>query len=295
MDPKVRQRVQEFFADVRQIPTLPDVYYRVKKVFEEPSLSIEYLADAIRLDQALTISLLRLANSPLFGFRQKISSISQAIMLIGLREVYSLVLSVSVMGLCPIDENDEKKSLFPANEFWRHSLATAIAAKAIGTQMGENNSEELFVAGLIHDIGKLIEKIYMKDQFESLCQIAHEKNLSLYEVEKEELGFTHAEVGQILTEAWRFPQFLIDTTGNHHHPEELKDLKARKGAQIVSLANSIVRGMNLGWGGDPFVPEINQQQREDLKGFPFDAMEQVMLKIDEEYQVAVEALLTPTD
>lgn len=291
MDAAVRAKVEKFLANVTQIPTLPDVYLKVKKAVEDPAVSLEYLADAIRYDQALTISILRLANSPFFGFRQKISSISQAIMLIGLREVYSLVLSVSIMGLFPIHENEDEE-LFPARKFWEHSLAVGIAARLVGSVMGVAHPEELFVAGLIHDIGKLIEKIHAPEQFQEVCKRVRSENRMIVDVEQEVLGFTHAEVGQILAETWKFPELLITTTGCHHRPATVKDAKMAEGTAVVLLADSLVRAMRLGWAGDPFVTPLNTDVLKIVHNFPFDDAKVLMGRIRREHKGAISALMS---
>lgn len=292
MDNQVRERVQNFLSGVNQIPTLPDVYLKVKKAFEDPTMSIEYLSDAIRFDQALTVSLLRLANSPLFGYRAKISSIGQAIMLIGLRELYSLVLSVSVMGLFPIKE-DEAKSLYPAKKYWEQSIATAVTAKNLASLMNYPRPDELFVAGLIHDIGILMEKMYLGDKFVEICQKAKDSNKFLIDVEAEELGFTHAEVGQILTETWQFPPLLVMTTGHHHQPNRVKeDGVIMDAIAIVHVAEALVRGMDFGWPGDQLVTPVDLDAIKRLHLVPWQDMEVVMGKIEKEYKLALEALVT---
>lgn len=289
MDPKVRKNVEEFLKGVQQIPTLPDVYLKVKKAFEDPNISVEYLADAIRYDQALTVSILRLANSPLFGFRQKISSINQAIMLIGLREVYSLVLSVTVMGLFPM--TDDENSLFPARKFWEHSLAVAIASRMLGTSMGYQSPDELFVAGLIHDIGKMIEKMYLGEKFERICRRARDEKRFFLDIEADELGFTHAEVGGILTETWKFPAFLISTTAHHHQPAKVSDPEFMDGAAVVHLADSLVRGLGIGWSGDPYVTPVDMNTLKRLHLIPFNDMKVIISNIKKDFDIAVASMM----
>jgi len=292
MDEQVRTRVQEFLGSVTQIPTLPDVYLKVKKAFEDPSMSVEYLSDAIRFDQALTVSLLRLANSPLFGYRAKISSINQAIMLIGLRELYSLVLSVSVMGLFPIKE-DETKSLYPAKKYWEQSIATAVTARSLATMVNYPRPDELFVAGLIHDIGILMEKMYLGDKFVAICEKARQQNKFLIDVEAEELGFTHAEVGQLLTENWQFPPLLIMTTGHHHQPQRIKeDATVMDALAIIHVAEAIVRSLDVGWFGDQFVTPVDLDSIKRLHLVPWTDMETIISKIEKEYKQAIDALMS---
>jgi len=291
VDNQVRERVQNFLSGVSQIPTLPDVYLKVKKAFEDPTMSVEYLSDAIRFDQALTVSLLRLANSPLFGYRAKISSINQAIMLIGLRELYSLVLSVSVMGLFPIKE-DEKTSLYPARKYWEQSIATAVTARTIASMMNYPRPDELFVAGLIHDIGILMEKMYLGEKFTQICQKARDSHRFLIDVEAEELGFTHAEVGQLLTETWQFPHLLVLTTGHHHQPQRVtEDAITMDAVAIVHVAEAIVRSMDIGWFGDQLMTPVDLESIKRLHLVPWPDMDVILSKISKEYNMAIDALM----
>lgn len=289
MEQEVRAKVETFLKGVKQMPTLPDVYAKVKKAFEDPSLSIEYLSDAIRLDQALTISLLRLANSPLYGYRKKISSISQAVMLIGLRELYSLVLSVSIMGLFPI--KDKPGDPFPAKKYWEHSLGVAVAARILGTSMSYPRPDELFVAGLIHDIGIMIEKMYLGDKFGAVCRKAQDENISFIDAENKELGFNHLNVGQVLTENWQFPQLLVTTTAHHQKPSEIDDPEIRKAACIVHLAHVMVRSMGLGWAGDPYVPKVDPDAVKALHLVPWNDMPMLLSRIWKDYKVSMEILI----
>ncbi len=291
MDNQVREKVQTFLSGVTQIPTLPDVYLKVKKAFEDPTMSVEYLSDAIRFDQALTVSLLRLANSPLFGYRAKISSINQAIMLIGLRELYSLVLSVSVMGLFPIKE-DETKSLYPAKKYWEQSIATAVAARTLATMVNYPRPDELFVAGLIHDIGILMEKMYLGDKFAAICEKAKAEKKFLIDVESEELGFTHAEVGQLLTESWQFPPLLVLTTGHHHQPQRVQDdATVMDALAIVHVAEAIVRSLDVGWFGDQYITPVDLDSIKRLHLVPWTDMDVIISKIEKEYKMAIDALM----
>lgn len=290
MEPEVQAKVEAFLKNVKQIPTLPDVYLKVKKAFDDPSISVEYLSDAIRFDQSLTISILRLANSPLFGFRQKISSINQAVMLIGLREVYSLVLSVSVMGLFPLKDSPE--ALFPTRSFWEHSLAVALTARMFASAMGYKQPEDLFVAGLIHDIGKLIEKMYLGDQFEQMCQRARSEAKPLWEIEKEELGFTHAEIGTLLTKEWQFPDQLIYSTAYHHDPNQIEgDEIVKTFTSMVHLADSLVRALGIGWSGDPYVTHVDNDVLKRLHLIPFSDLSVLTGRIRHEYDGVVKTLL----
>ncbi len=289
MDPEVRKKAEGFLKNVKQMPTLPDVYTKVKKAFEDPSLSIEYLSDAIRLDQALTVSLLRLANSPLYGYRQKISSISQAVMLIGLRELYSLVLSVSIVGLFPM--KDKPGDPFPSKKYWEHSLGVAVTARILAQAINYPRPDELFVAGLIHDIGIMIEKMYLGDQFGQICRKAQEEDTFFIDTETKELGFNHAHVGQILTESWHFPELLVTTTACHHNPSIIEDKEIRLACSIIHVSQAIVRGMDLGWAGDPYIQPLDEEAIKLLHLVPWNDMSVLLGRIWKDYKASVEILV----
>lgn len=290
MEEAIREKIQSYMKDMKAIPALPDVYFKVKKAFENPSISVEYIANAIRLDQSLTLSILRLANSPFFGFRNKISSISQAVMLIGLREIYSLVLSISVMGVFPA-EDDEGEQLFPLRAFWEHSLAVAVTARFLAKRIRHPKPEELFVAGLIHDIGKIVEKMYLEEEFIGICRKVKSEQRIFREVEEEVLGFHHAHVGSILAENWNFPPMLCQITECHHSPDTIEDPELLDAVAVVHVADALVKAMGLGWSGDPYVPQVNLESIARLKIDIENDLPSITFKIQNEFDSAIQSLL----
>ncbi len=289
MDPALKARVLQFLSGIQQMPALPDVYVKVKQAFDNPSVSVEYIANAIRLDQALTLSILRLANSPFFGFRNKISSISQAVMLIGLREIYSIVLSISVMGLFPASK-DKSETLFPLRAFWEHSLGVAVAARCIAKKLRYANPEELFVAGLIHDIGKVIEKMYLPNEFLKVCETCKEQQTMFYHAERDIIGFTHTEIGALLAEQWAFPPILYNIVAYHHQPSLIQDVKLNEAVTIVHVADALTRALGIGWSGDPYVPYLDPAIFAHLKIDIHSELEPLLFKIQHEYQSAIQSI-----
>lgn len=265
---------RELVTGSADIASLPDIFFKVNEMVEDPHCSASDIGDVIKNDAAFTARLLRLVNSPFFGFPSRIDTVSRAITVIGTRELRDLILATSVVknfaGI-PAD-------LVTMDHFWRHSIYCGLLARIIATRCREVNLERFFVAGLLHDIGSLL--IYRK-----LPELAREtlnrtnyNGQVLHQAESEVLGFNHADVGGELLRTWKLPQSLIDGVALHHTPE--KALDHPREAAVTHLANIIVTAIELGHHGP--VPPL-QQRAWDLLGLPIDFLEPTITEADAKF------------
>ncbi len=218
------------------IYALPELNSRLNQKLEDPASTNQQIADIIQLDAGLSASLLKIANSAFYGFPSTISSISQAISIIGRIELADLILGKSVIQLFNKSEID-KKSL---EKHWKHSLLCGLTARQLTKTIEnpEQSADSMFVAGLLHDIGKLLIWMELPDKAQEIFQRFDPKTPNhAYLLEKEILGFEHAETGSELLKSWKLPQVLIETTCFHHHPDETPQFT--QACQIVSLANQL--------------------------------------------------------
>jgi len=239
--------IQDLFNTDVQIPSLPDVYYNFKQAMDDPEGSFDEISNIIATDPGLSLRLLRIVNSAYFGFPSQIETISHAIGVVGLEQLNNLVISTVIMERfkCIPD------SVINMESFWKHSLACGLAAKIISSHSDEVNTEKFFVAGMLHDIGRLILAMTAPFNILSAFKRCKSENIPLYESEKDILGFTHADIGKHLLKAWDLPVFLQETVGNHHQPGKNPDFA--KEASIVHVADHIVNVMKLGDSGEcPF-------------------------------------------
>lgn len=250
MDPKVLRRKVE---NINTLPTIPSVLKRLSLVIEKPRITLVEISAFISNDPALTTKVLKMVNSAIYGFPGRIASVSHATMLLGLNVIKGLLLGVSVFELM-------QKTM---NGLYEHSLACAIASRVIAQKKGLKEPEEVSVAGLLHDIGKVILTLEFPTEYQAAMNEAQGKSISIFDAEKNQFNATHANVGSWLAEKWRFPRNLIEVIECHHRPALAKN--APMETAIVHMADLLVRARGFGFAGEIFVPEVNTIAYELLK------------------------------
>jgi putative nucleotidyltransferase with HDIG domain len=252
--------LKRFIAKVEDLPTLPRTVLRITELINDPRSSARDLARIITDDQVLTARLLKLVNSSFYGFPQRIATVTDAILLIGFDAIRSLLLTTSVFDLFPMRTARSRRY---QEMLWDHSLGCAVGAKAIGGAVRHEKIEELFVAGLLHDIGKIVEMTLRPQDFAKILTRAAEGRLLISAAEMEVLGCTHADLGRLLAERWNLPAKLVNTIAWHHAPLDAKGFAFE--ASIVHLADILARALQLGSGGDGKVPPLERAAWDILK------------------------------
>ncbi|MDH7576284.1 MAG: HDOD domain-containing protein [Bacillota bacterium] len=239
---------------VRDLPALPQIVARVLKLTDDPDSTVKELNDAICQDQALTAKVLRLANSAYYGFPRRISTIIEAIVILGFNTIRNLVLAVSVHNLL---SKEVPGYQLGRGELWRHSIACAMAARTLARRTRFPSPDQAFIAGLLHDIGKVILSVYVSETFGELIKKVHEAKIPFPQAEEEILGFTHAVIGSKVADKWNLPLPLVEAIAFHHSPLNAKENP--KLTVLVHLADALCMMMGIGLGGDglyyPLVPE----------------------------------------
>ena len=205
-------------AKLKSIPTLPTVALRVMEITANQKSSANDLMEIISPDVSLTTKILKIANSPFYGLTREISSLQHAVTVLGFKEIRNLVISSVAFESFKNLKQDGK---FDINKFWRHSFYCALAAKNIAVDL-KIESSELFVAGLVHDIGKLAMYVTFPSDYMMQLEIMNPVKLKYtsFEAEKSIFGMTHDEVGMKLLKKWMFPESLLTAVGYHHRPQE---------------------------------------------------------------------------
>ena len=205
-------------AQIESIPTLPTVALRVMEVTSDSGSSANDLMEIIGQDVSLTAKILKIANSPFYGLTREISSLQHAVTVLGFKEIRNMVISTVAFESF---KNFKQNKIFDINRFWRHSFCCGLAAKIIAVDL-KYTSNELFVAGLIHDIGKLVMYIAFPTEFLKLVDMMSPLKLKFtaFEAEKNIFEIVHDEVGMKLLKKWLFPESLITAVGFHHHPQD---------------------------------------------------------------------------
>lgn len=246
------QRIRAQLEQLDSLPTIPPVVKKLLMTIDSPTISLTEMGNFISKDQALTARLLKMVNSPIYGFPGRISSVSQALILLGLNVVKGMLLGVSVFEMM------EKTMM----GLWEHSLSTAVAARAIALKKGINEPEEVMVSALLHDIGKVALKIKFSDKYETALALSEKNEVLVKDAEEEIFSITHADAGGWLSQKWNFPLKLIEPIVYHHRPSLAKHAPAQ--TEIVHVADILVRARGIGFAGDRLVPPVNQKAWEGL-------------------------------
>ena len=199
-----------------RLVSLPEVCIRVNEMLDEPSVTAAELGQIISQDTSLTARLLKIVNSSYYGFQAKIETVSRAVTVVGLRELRGLVIAASAVETF----SNVPDEILNKVRFWRHSLYCGVIARLLAEQCHVLHSERLFVAGLLHDIGKLIIAQRLPTETRMITLEADTGNRSEFEVEQDFLGFNHAEVGGELMKAWSMPETLFESVAYHHSPKQ---------------------------------------------------------------------------
>lgn len=247
--------------NIESLPTLPGILNKLLKVIENPRVSLKEIGSFISSDPVLTTRILRAVNSPIYGFPGRIATINQSLVLLGLNVVRGLLLGVSVFEAM-------KKAM---EGLWEHSVGCATAARLIAQKIGLKEPEEVAVAALLHDIGKVILGLKFPQEYRQIRQIVEKEQRFVLEGERDYFGVTHAEIGGWVAQRWHFPPGLVEIIDCHHQPHLAR--QAPLMTAIVHLSDILVRARGFGYAGDPFVPALNPQAWEllnlsdqDLKG-----------------------------
>lgn len=226
---------KQLVADVSDLVSLPDVCVRVNEMVDDPNSSASDIGKVITQDPSMTARLLRIANSPFYGFVQEITTVSRAIAVIGTTQLRDLVLATSAIDTFENIPN----YLVNMRHFWMHSIYTGLCAKALAEEFDKKKSESFFVAGLLHDIGQLVLFNKMPERSRDILIQVMEgpEGVEFHHEEKNVFGFDHAEVGAELLNNWKLPEILCESVRYHHAP--LTTGKYAKETAIVHIANSL--------------------------------------------------------
>jgi len=245
-----RNEIIEKLSSIPDLPTLPQVATRLQEEAASSRASAGTISEIIREDPAISIKVLKVANSPLYGLGRNVTDMRAAVRVLGFKEVCNIVLSMSTLKLFKGASHIDYK------RFWNHSLSVAFATKAIVDFTGKGcraidsaKIADLFIAGLLHDIGILVMDQYMPEKYESVLKaMSSMGDVPIYGVEYECLGISHGEVGGLILRQWNIPAHITDAVAFHHKPEDLE--AQRELTEIVHIADFICnnQGVDNGTG-----------------------------------------------
>lgn len=236
-----------------KLPAAPTLVVKLNRVMEDPHASASDVAQIVSTSPSLTALMLRIVNSAAFGLPRKVDRISRAVSLLGTREISSLALGISVMQAFRNIPDD----LIDMTSFMMHSLACATIARILAALANISHTEQLFIAGLLHDIGKLILFKYFPEHAKALFCLSLNPggDRSVYEIEKSTMGKTHSQVARLLLKKWNFPRSLQDNIICHHTPSRSQTPAE---AAIIQVADIMAHGMGFGSSGERIIPGFDE-------------------------------------
>jgi putative nucleotidyltransferase with HDIG domain len=254
--------------NIISLPTVPVNLKRISAVIGKPGLTLDEIGRFVASDPALASKVLKMVNSAMYGFPGRITAVSYAVMLLGLNVVKGLLLGIAVFDIM----EQTMRGL------WAHSASCAVAARCIAVKKGIKDPEEFSIAGLLHDIGKVILVLEYQNEYEITMEIAAEAKITIFEAEKKVFSHGHAEVAKWLTEKWRFPRNLVEVIANHHRPALSKIAPLE--TAIIHVADIIVRARGIGFAGDHYVPDLNTEAF-DLLSLSDADIKDILLRIED--------------
>ena len=233
---------------IEDLPTLPIVLRQLQKFMHNPQSNMRQIADIVAQDQALTSRTIRLVNSAYYGLMSRVSSINQAIVILGLNTLNNLMVGLSVVKMF----EKGKKTGFDHEAFWQHAFGTALISRGIAIGINYKEPEDCFIAGLLHDMGRLVMEQHLHHDFIKACAASKDAGTALSLEEQAAFGANHAEAGAFLAKKWRIPEALLAAIQYHHSLSRIPSvlLEHKRLVGIVAKANQLANRFDIGDSGE---------------------------------------------
>jgi HD-like signal output (HDOD) protein len=223
--------IHDLVNENEPLASLPNTFYKLREVVADPACDFDDISEIISIDPSLTLRLLKIVNSAFYGFRGEIDTVSHALGVVGTEQLMQLVLATTVVG------QFKGVDMIDMDYFWKHSVACGLSARAIHQARGEYDGERFFVAGLLHDIGRLVMCLKAPDQLRVVLDFAQKSGDRWHMAEAKYFGFDHGAVGGALLRAWSLPKSLQEAVAHHHFPASAKNFPLE--AATIHLADNI--------------------------------------------------------
>jgi putative nucleotidyltransferase with HDIG domain len=243
MSASLNPNIRDCVARIKITPAIPAVLLPLLKLFNMPAeqADMDEIVRLVSYDNAIAAQCLRVAGSPLFGLTRPPRSISAAVVSLGLNRVKSIVVTCCMGQAFPV-----KRWALPPVVFWKHSLGCAMVCRKFSEKLASVDGEKAYVAGLLHDIGILVNCIAFPDQFETAIKRASEEQIPLERAERATMGFTHCQTGEVLSTQWGLADEIIEVVAHHHDSGYTGTAEGL--VAIVHLSDLLCRMRDLGYG-----------------------------------------------
>lgn len=243
-----RLSFEHIIRQIQELPSLPVVVLELLSSMDQDDTDVHVLAQKIELDQALAAKTLRIANSSFYGMQSKVTSIPQAVSVLGFHSIRTVVTACALTGsFAPVNGG------FDFQAFWRHSLATAIAARLLAPHL-RINPETAFTAGLLHDLGTLVLVTRFPAEHALVRSYRQAHDCQMADAELAVIGIDHAQVGSALAAYWKFPEAIQQAVADHH---AIDRLEAGGLPLAVHMANAVALALDLAGIDDALVPPVS--------------------------------------
>ncbi len=243
MTPPLSATIRERVLRIETMPAIPAVFIPLLKLLSRSvdEVKLEDVVKLVSYDNTIAAQCLRVAGSPLFGLAKSPDSISAAVISLGLRRVETILLTCCLGNAFPTKQ-------WPLDPiiFWRHSLGCAMVCRKFSEKLATADSDKAYMAGLMHDIGLMVNCTVLREEFAAAAARAAEQQIPLDEAERDTMGFTHCETGRVLAEKWRLADDVVQVIAHHHAPELSET--AQPLVALVHLSDLLCRMCNLGYG-----------------------------------------------
>lgn len=253
---KMNDTVLSKLEEIRDLPTLSVVVERLREVLKDPDVDADHISMILEDDPAIAMRILKLVNSVYYGVHEPIGSLRQAVACLGQDEVENIALTAAVLDVFPVRAG----SMFDRKQFWLHCIFTGLAANVISEHSdvcrGVLSADQLHLAGVLHDVGKVIYEMYFHHQLADVIRLSATSSLPLYQVERGVFGTDHAETGGWLAKKWNLPREMTAVIRWHHRPGDAPEY-CRLIVQVCHLANWLCNTSGFGNGGDALAPVLD--------------------------------------
>jgi HD-like signal output (HDOD) protein len=245
MTPTLRELIRERVEKMNTIPTVPAIIRPLLYYLERPPDQVEVrrIVDLVSCDESISAQCLRVANSALYFRSREVKSVHGAIVVLGVRHVREILLSCSLLNLLPKDS-----WVIDPMVFWEHSLGCALVARYCARKVRYREPERVYLAGLLHDLGELVNMLSFQEEFRAAAQLARTEKIPIHQAEYSALGFTHCDTGKILAEHWRLPEDITEVVEHHHDVQQAKLHPAL--VAMIGLSDRLCDVYELGYGMD---------------------------------------------
>ena len=267
----------------RSLGSYGPVLQEIEQALQSPQCNLSTIGDAIQKDPDLTARLLRLANSPFFGFANRLSTVAEAVSLLGIQQIQDMIVASSVLE----QFKGVPDKFVNKDSFWRHSLAVGITARLLAMERRLPKPDKFFVAGLLHDVGRLVLLSQAAEWAQTVFELYQRERLLLREAEKRVLGYDHQQIASELLQSWSYPPVLVQAVAFHHTPGQSV---ARMEAAVVHIADHLVNAMGIGSSGEQFIPPL-EDKAWSLLGLELETLTKIVEAVDEQILAVEEAFL----